>query len=768
MNIFQLLAAEFSKLFANKAILASIVGALLVPVVYGGILLSATWGPYDNLSNLPVAVVNEDVGATSDDRPIHVGNDLVENLTEGKSLGWDVTSSTEAMKGLQTNDYYMVIVIPKDFSQRVTSVMDDNPQKPKLEYIQNEGLNFLASQVTKSATEKIREQLANTITEQYTATALNGMGEMANGFQKAADGSQQLSDGSTKLKDGTSQLHQSVSEKSGDITKLANGAKELKGGTGQLASTLSAKQSDITKLANGTQKLKDGTATLLKRLQQKEGDIARLSDGSKELHEGTVRLQDGTGQLLDGLQQAEAGGANLKNGLVNELAPGGKKVADGVGAIENGASELYAGSKELVQGLEDYKKANPTVNVGPYYQQIIDGAKKISNGLEKLSSKSGQLKTGADKIAGGLSKAGTGSANLHSGLQKLLAGQQQVHTGAGKLEDGAGQLSAGNAEVNKGWQELIKGVTALDNGAGQIRDGNEAVDTGWQALTTGAKKIDNGMLKVSNGTSSVEEGWGTLEEGTGKLNDGAGKLNDGTSQLANGLKDGADKSAGISSNDENVQMFSSPVELAGETVNNYEHYRDSTAPYILSLGLFVGILIMSMFISFKKPEEISGFSWFTVKFLHLATLAIAQALLLIMVVFFLLNLHISNPLGFIIFTLFTSVVFASIVLFLSAFAGNVGRLVALVFVVLQLSITGANLPIEMLPPEYRSLSAFLPFTYSIAGFKSVITLGDWSGAMKNISVLFIFLVVFSGLSLLVFIIKNRKRKHQQEDVSTYA
>ncbi|MDR4886173.1 YhgE/Pip family protein [Fredinandcohnia sp. QZ13] len=118
MNLKQLLSSEFGKLKANKAIIVSVVAALLVPIVYAGILLSATWGPYDHLSNLPVAVVNNDNGAVSGDEPLNVGAELVDELKAGEDLGGHFVTSTEAMKGLQNNDYYMFIVIPEDFSQR--------------------------------------------------------------------------------------------------------------------------------------------------------------------------------------------------------------------------------------------------------------------------------------------------------------------------------------------------------------------------------------------------------------------------------------------------------------------------------------------------------------------------------------------------------------------------------------------------------------------------------------------------------------------------
>ncbi|THE10250.1 YhgE/Pip domain-containing protein [Bacillus timonensis] len=707
MKLYQLFVSEIGKLKTNKAILVSVIAALLVPIVYAGILLSATWGPYDYLSNLPVAVVNNDIGAVSGDAPVNVGADLVDELKAGEDLGWDFVTSTEAMKGLQKNDYYMVIVIPEDFSQRVTSVMDPDPAKLELEYIQNEGLNFLASQVTNSAIEKIREKLANKITAEYTSQVFASLDDVADGFEKAADGSRQLADGTTQLHNGTTQLNTSVTAKMGDITKLAD----------------------------GTQELKTGTALLLHTLKEKSADITKLSDGSKELHAGTVTLKDGTNQIFDGLVQAKKGSEDLQTGIDGRLVPGSKKVADGTIAVRDGARQLAAGAKELIDGLEQYRTVNPTVRVGPYYQQIIDGAKKISTGLDKLSASSVGLADGADQIAVGLRDSiSPGIGRLHTGLSKLVDGQQQVVAGATQLEVGAKQLADGNSQVRSGWTELTNGVAILDNGAAQISDGNMAVKKGWQTLATG----------------------------TTELNNGAKQINEGSEELATGLREGEEKTSNISTGDRNIDMFSSPVELTNGKVNEYEYYRDSTAPYIITLALFVGILIMSLFIDLKKPANVSGRTWFLVKFAKLASLAFAQAVLLLVVVLLILQLSVSNLFGFIIFTILTSIVFSAIVLFLAAVGGNIGRFMALVFVVLQLSTTGANLPIEMLPDGLRALSSYLPFTYSIEGLKSLITLNDIGNGMFKLAILLGYAVIAVTLTLTVYFIKYRKERQYWE------
>lgn len=748
MEAMKLFKAEMAKLFTNKGVLISVIAVLLIPIVYAAVMLSATWGPYDNLSNLPVAVVNKDKGAMSGDEPINVGKDLVEEFKESKSLGWKFVSEEDAKKGLKNLDYYMVIEIPEDFSKNVTTVLDPDPKQLELKYIQNEGLNFMAAQVTNSATERIREQLGNKITQTYVENIFAQLGEVADGFKSAADGSEQIHSGTAELKDGTGQLLSALTEKSGDIDKLASGAKQLEAGTGELLTSLTSKQGDISKLANGAKDLNNGTGELLRNLKGKSGDIGKLAAGAKELQGGLSELSKGTGDVLAGLQSAQAG----FKGAMDQLGPGSKQLAAGTTQVSSGADALSAGTKEIAAGIKQLAQ-HPLLASNPDVQKLVVGSQTIADKTAELAAGASNLKAGAATLSGGLDQL---DATLSKGLGDLVAGQKQVDAGAKKLAAGSGQLAAGTSEVQSGWNTMTAGVTQLNSGAGQIAAGNQTVNQGWKQLTAGASKLNTGMKQVSDGTGSVQTGWGTLTDGVTKVDEGVGKLNAGSEELAEGLKGGAEKTSALKVTDKNIAMFSSPVNLVQEKVNNYQYYRDSTAPYILSLGLFVGILIMSFVVDFRKPADVttSGVAWFIGKFLHLSVLAIVQALVVSIFALVFLKLQVGNSIAFILFACVVSLAFLAIVFFLVSIAGNIGRFIAFIFIVLQLSTTGSNLPVEMLPEGLRSMSKFLPLTYTNAGFKAVISLDHMGSAWSNALVVIVLLAVFAVLALVVSAIRK--------------
>ncbi len=697
MNAFHLLKMELSKLKGQKGVLFSVLGVLLIPIVYVAVLLSSTWGPYDYLNNLPVAFVNNDQGALSGETPINVGKDLVADLKESNTLGWDFVTKEEAEKGLDKQDYYMVIEIPEDFSQKVTTVLDANPQVPELRYIQNEGLNFMAAQVTKSATEKIREQLGNKITETYTRTLFSKFGEISTGFASGADGSQKIFEGTTSLSDGTSLLLTSLTDKTDDILKLASGAQSAESGAGELLRSINAGTTDINKLAAGSRNLANGVTTL------KEGSV----------------------KVLGGLQAANAGSESVTSGLETKLKPGSEQIANGMSKVAATTSQLSGGSQSLTAGLMAYLEKHPELNNDQEFMTLLGTSDAISKGMVQFNQEVQPLKVGAAELAGGISQAATGSKQVSEGLSQLVAGQTTATAGIDQLQAGANQVANGNASVASSWTKLSSGVSSLQNGLTQISAGNQTVATGWETMTLGVTSLDTG----------------------------AKQLQTGSKELSTGLAGGADEVSSIQVTDANIAMFSNPVTLSGETVNGLNYYRDSTAPYILSLALFVGILILSFFVDFKQPIVMPGsaISWYASKLMNLSIFAIAQGLLVSLFALFFLQLQVESVFSFILFSIFTSLTFLAIVFFLVAFGGNVGRFVAFAFLVLQLSLTGSNLPIPMLPENLQAISKFLPLTYSNAGFKSIISLGDTSFLLANVFVLFMFMVVFTVLTLAVFI-----------------
>lgn len=179
-----------------------VVAIVLIPTIYTTLFLGSMWDPYGNLDKLPVAVVNEDKAVAYNDRELNVGEELVEKLREEESLCFNFVDAETAERGLRNGTYYMVITIPEDFSENASTVMDEKPKKMELAYQTNPGTNYIASKMSETAMEKVKNSVAEEVTKTYTQAVFDQIAEVGDGMQEAADGSRDLKDGVSKISDG--------------------------------------------------------------------------------------------------------------------------------------------------------------------------------------------------------------------------------------------------------------------------------------------------------------------------------------------------------------------------------------------------------------------------------------------------------------------------------------------------------------------------------------------------------------------------------------
>src|SRR5699024_2269695 len=145
------LKAEAASLFKNKKLLIAVSAVLFIPILYAGMFLWAFWDPYENLADIPVAIVNNDDGYFYEGEQLELGNELVDNLKDEPEFDFHFVDETKGEQGLRDQDYYILIEIPHNFSKNSTTVLDDEPDKVPLIYKPNESYNFLAAQMGETA-----------------------------------------------------------------------------------------------------------------------------------------------------------------------------------------------------------------------------------------------------------------------------------------------------------------------------------------------------------------------------------------------------------------------------------------------------------------------------------------------------------------------------------------------------------------------------------------------------------------------------------------
>ena len=721
-----MIKAEWLKIFKTRKMLVSIVAVLFIPVMYAGMFLWAFWDPYAGMPDLPVAIVNEDNGAEMEGTQLDLGETLVDKLVESNQFNFIEVSKDEAEEGLKGRDYYMILEIPANFSEHVTTLLDDKPSKLVMNYIPNEGLNFLSSQIGDTAMELIRAEVNAQVSATYAEKLFDSIATLGDGFTEAADGSAQLDEGAKKL---------------------ANGASDLKGYLEQLASS-------TIELSDGTDKLVAGTQ--------------KAATGASDLSTGLVKLQDGTIQLQQGAQQAAEGASNLQQGVT--------QYTEGVAQVQAGLTTLNEKQQQIIDGTASIAGSAGTLNGAA--TELTAGSAQVEAGINALTQ---QLQSAiaampeeqATALKQTLAQLQAGSTGIHNGLTSLSAGTEKLQAGANEVNSGATQIAAGQANALAGANsltaksnDLIEGTKGLQAGNATLADKLSELNAGVNAASAGSQQLVSGLNELVSGTSTLNDGTttlasksGELAEGSATLADGSTELADGTATLSSKLGEASEKASEVKANDDTYNMVGSPVEIEKESVNPVANYGTGFAPYFISLGLFVGALMISIVYPLVEPaiRPKNGASWFTSKLVVLAVVGLIQSLLTVVIVKWGLGLEVQNMGYFILTALLTSYVSLALIQMLVSIMGDPGRFVAIIVLILQLTTSAGTFPLELIPAPLQVFNTLLPMTYSVQAFKASISTGDMTFLFQNYAVLLGYMVVFLVITLGYFMLLHTKR-----------
>lgn len=344
MRVLRLAALELRRYRRGHLARAAVIAIILLPLLYGTVYLAAFWNPYNNLSGLPVALVNQDVpvtGPSQDGRPgeqIAAGQQLQDTLLQGKDFDWHVVTAEEADAGLENGSYYFELTVPATFSQSIASLGSVDPVQAEFRITTNEANNYITSLIAKEAGAQIQAGLAQQVIQQFVSTTLDGIVTIRSSLQQAASGASQLHDGTKQLKGGSSKLSGGAGQVAAGNAILAQAADTARG-YAQLAETEMAKLvSDLQ-----AQAAKNPDSKLAKALLNGAQLVsARVDSVADQIVTATLQvdqLSDGSNQVAAGAKQLAAGAKKLNAGA-RQLSAG---LADGVGQIPDWTNAQAAG-----------------------------------------------------------------------------------------------------------------------------------------------------------------------------------------------------------------------------------------------------------------------------------------------------------------------------------------------------------------------------------------------------------------------------------------
>ena len=782
-----MIKAEWKNIAKSTWLKIVLCAIMIIPMIYACVFLGSMWDPYGKTDQLPVAVVNNDKEVEYNDSTMDIGKQLSDKLAKNDSMDFNIVSSSKAQKGLKDGKYYMIITIPENFSKNATTLLDDDPQTMMLTYTTNPQTNYIATKMDDSAMAKVKAEISSTVTKTYSKILFKNVKTLSKGFKTAADGSQKLSDGVNTAKDGNATITENLNTLASSALVFNDGADSLVKGLSAYTEGVStakagAQQLDNNSatLNNGAAQLKAGSSQLLSAVQAAEkqlgdginasaGQLNTLTSSNKQMAESSKQLSEALTQIQgaidsNNLVENDAQAAKKVDGMIstlsttistmnnnaaqlNQLAAAEKKQAEQLQATQpQAAQELmlkatsHATQAATLQQVASQLSSSINTNDLKQLSTLLNGNAAVLKNQTAANAKTQQLLASSQQLA---TANNTAVGSLVTNLKTVQASMKGTSTSVGMV-GAVSQIDNGLSTLQSGLKTYTGGVKQVNNGLGTLASNNKT-------LNSGASQLADGALKISSGSNQLAAGSATLGEGLTTIGDG-------TNTLTSSLKD-ASKKSNIKSTSKTYKQMSTPVDTEKKELTNMPNNGHAMAPYMMSVALYVACMALSLMYPFGKGMTTtdSPVKFLLAKATVMVPLSIVQALILYFSLKGFCGFTPARPGLCLAFMLLLSLAFMAFIAFLAIAFGRIGEFIALIFMVFNLGASAGTYPLETAPHWYTVLHPFVPFTYSVNGFRSVIA--NATAVPTTEIFFFVGLLVVSAL-LTYLIVRHRSKTHK--------
>ncbi|KPV58676.1 hypothetical protein QJ48_14960 [Paenibacillus sp. A3] len=168
-TVLRIYTYDIRRIVTNWVTLTVVCGLVLLPSLYAWINIYASWDPYSNTKGIKVGVVNNDKGGTLKGITFNIGDEIIHSLQQNEKLGWTFyNTKDEGIAKAEHGEVYATIVIPDDFSLKMSTMLSDQPVKPELEYYVNEKENAIAAKMTDAGASTIQREISTSFVETVT------------------------------------------------------------------------------------------------------------------------------------------------------------------------------------------------------------------------------------------------------------------------------------------------------------------------------------------------------------------------------------------------------------------------------------------------------------------------------------------------------------------------------------------------------------------------------------------------------------------------
>ena len=706
-NIIEIFRKDIKEVFRKTNTWIIIVGLIFLPSMYAWPNILSSWDPYGHTNNIKVAVTSEDDGATVDGKELNLGKSLVEGLKNNKNLDWQfVSNKQQAEDGVRIGDYYASIVVPKNFSQDMTSVSRTEPKRATIEYTVNEKINAISPKITNSGASAIANNISKNFVETANGIIFEKLHEAGIKFEENLPSIEKAKEEIFKLNDNFSTYESTLSELIGKVEYGYN---------------------------------------ILNNVQNTLPEIDRVATNS-------IMIADKAGITINNIQGFNERLLPIINNhlnVVEEVSKEANVIAKELQQKPDKTEEIKARQKALDSRLQaSTERLQLVKNIFEYFNKL-SSERLFNNQLERVTTLSNDITT--------IKEVNNNIYNKMDHYDEIAdtVKEEFVNKSARINEVSSNMNSKLNVEVAPLISQVLsKAEVNIDKVSGIIARTQGELPAVERKLSETEVKISNAYGKLLSLQAQMPSAKSKIQ----KLTDEIKKIDNGIdkNQLFNLLKVDYKQQA---------EFFANPVKLQENKLYHIENYGSAMTPFYTVLSIWVGSLLMSSLLTTKVEDEENKYKPYQKYFgrgLLFVIISLFQTLIITLGDMYVLGTQANSPYRFVLYALLISLLFSSIIYTIVCILGNVGKAVCIVLLVLQLGSSGGTFPIQMTSEFFQTLYPKVPFTYSIGLLREAVGGVYIPAVERDIKILFIYLIIVLVGGAILVSLKARSAKLSRE------
>ena len=700
-NIIKIIASDVKHLSVNVVAMVVIMGLTVIPCLYAWFNILSNWDPYGEsaTSNLQVAVASSDQGVMIGTYELNVGNIIIKNLKENKTIGWVFTETAEeAISGVHSGDYYAALVIDQQFSADMISFLGGEIENPVITYYENEKKNAIAPKITG----KVKTTIQREVDHAFVST-------MAEALLKAGEYFANLDEQGNITSKGISKLEQLDSDLKG-VVLILDSYIAVMDSTEQITESGKA----VTNSAKSITKLAEEVAKTTGE-QSAAGKVQKAKDN----------VDDVVGTINTKLDSMSSSLTKINNRVSNVNVP-----------VVGKGQELLAEVELITTTWDAFTKTNAYTNVVSAIGMVNpDAYATIKQAEQDMVTKNATLYNDIKALADAETAGNADVSNLAKQVATDVSNSQAAIDNVRALYASAISPAVQNT-INSASTSISEVEKLLNYDAKSI----DQVVQDLKSYETIMNQSKASLVKSRNEAAEMETRLAAIIEEIKSLSE-----NEAYQKFMELLRSDPDLLA---------EFISSPVKVEDDYVYPVENNGSMTAPFYIVLSIWVGALIMSTILKTTVKDttgmkNVRNWQCFFGRFFTTFVIGQIQTLITVLGAFLFVGIQCDHKFLFWVACAWTSYVYALLLYSFSYSFGNLGEALSVILMVIQVAGAGGTFPIEVLPDVFQILYRFMPFNYSMNALRECIAgfYNDTYEQCLNTLLIYVAVAVFIGVVL---------------------